>query len=263
VLVALLAMALGVVVAVALRPPRAAHAAAGSGAEADDSADPADPASLTPVPMSVEPTGPSRPPTAFAALFASGGPRTTLSSSEEGAIVARARLELDRVTVYDNTWMETSQYPMGDVPASRGACTDVVVRSLRAVGVDLQELVHEDIARDAKAYGLAAADVHIDHRRIGTMFTFFQRHAMALPNDVRDRASFRPGDVVFVAWQWVKAPGLAKQEPPPEHVGVVSDRIGPRGLPLIIENGGPKPVEADSLGRGKIVGHFRALQRRR
>jgi uncharacterized protein YijF (DUF1287 family) len=42
----------------------------------------------------------------------------------------------------------------------------------------------------------------------------------------------------------------------------VSDKIGPRGLPLLIQNGGPKPVENDALDRGKIVGHFRVLPKR-
>ena len=41
-------------------------------------------------------------------------------------------------------------------------------------------------------------------------------------------------------------------------------KIGPRGVPLVIENGGPFPVEHDSLGmgRGKIIGHFRALKKK-
>lgn len=211
---------------------------------------------LTPVPMSTELTGaPTKPPLSFVSAFDTSGPRTTLSSSEEGAIVKRARLELDRVAVYDNTWMETSSYPMGDVAPSRGACTDVVVRSLREIGIDLQELVHEDILRDMPAYGVSWVDTNIDHRRVSTMFTFFSRNAMALSLNVRDKSAWRPGDVVFVAWQWMRGA-------PPEHVGIVSDKIGPRGYPLVIENGGPRPVEADSLGRGKIVGHFRALKKR-
>jgi uncharacterized protein YijF (DUF1287 family) len=212
---------------------------------------------LTPVPMSVEPTGaPGRPPPTFVAAFGDRGPRTTLTSSEETAIVERARLELDRVTVYDGSWMDTSSYPMGDVPSSRGACTDVVVRALRAIGVDLQELVHEDMARDLQAFGVTALDTNIDHRRLSTMFTFFARNAMSLPTSLRDKASFRPGDVVFVAFQ-------TGHDAPAEHVAVVSDKTGPRGLPLVIENGGPRPAEQDSLGRGgRIVGHFRALSKR-
>jgi uncharacterized protein YijF (DUF1287 family) len=209
---------------------------------------------LTPVPMSVEPTGPTKPPTAFASVFNSSAPRSSLTKSEEKAIVTRARLELDKVTIYDNTWAQTSSYPMGDVPENRGACTDVVVRSLREIGVDLQELVHDDIVRDMGAYGLTSVDTNIDHRRVSTMFTFFQRNALSHSTDIRDKASFRPGDIVFIAWQWGR---LAT----PEHVGIVSDRIGPRGHPLIIENGGPFPVERDSMGKGKVVGHFRALRK--
>ncbi len=213
------------------------------------------PDKLTPVPMSVEMTGaPTKPPLSFVSAFANSGPRKHLNPSEESAIVARARLEIDRVTVYDNTWLETSSYPMGDVPANRGACTDVVVRSLREVGVDLQELVHDDVSRDLHAYNLTSIDSNIDHRRVSTMFTFFQRNAMSLTTDVRDKNAWRAGDVVFVAWQWMR--GAA-----PEHVGIISDKIGPRGLPLVIENGGPKAVEQDSLGHGKVVGHFRALKK--
>lgn len=212
---------------------------------------------LTPVPMSVEMTGaPTKPPLSFVSTFENDAPRTTLSASEESAIVERARAELDRVTVYDNSWQETSSYPMGDVPSNRGACTDVVVRSLRAIGIDLQELVHQDIMGDMRGYNLAFYDTHIDHRRVGTMFTFFSRNAMSFPTDLHDKSSWRAGDVVFVAWQWMRGA-------PPEHVGIISDKIGPRGLPLVIENGGPRPIEQDSLGRGKIVGHFRALKKRR
>ena len=87
------------------------------------------------------------------------------------------------------------------------------------------------------------------------MYTFFTRNAFSLTTDLHERSAWRAGDIVFIAWQWGR---LA----PPEHVGIISDKIGPRGLPLVIENGGPKPVEADSLGRGKIVGHFRALKKR-
>jgi hypothetical protein len=30
---------------------------------------------------------------------------------------------------------------------------------------------------------------------------------------------------------------------------------------MVIENGGPKAAEQDSLGRGMIVGHYRALRK--
>ncbi len=182
-------------------------------------------------------------------------PSTLLSPLEESAIVARARLEIARVNVYDNTWMLTSSYPLGDVPKNRGACTDVVVRALREVGVDLQPLVHDDVARDMHAYGVSLVDAHIDHRRVSTMYTYFARNALSLTRDLREKDAWRPGDVVFVT------PRPAARSAPPTHVAILSDKLGPRGMPLLIENGGPRAVEHDSLGRGKVVGHFRALLR--
>src|SRR5215470_14564214 len=46
---------------------------------------------------------------------------------------------------YDPTYMRIA-YPGGDVPASMGVCTDEIIRSYRALGVDLQKEVHEDMA---------------------------------------------------------------------------------------------------------------------
>lgn len=63
-------------------------------------------------------------------------------------------------------------YPGGDVPADTGVCTDVVIRSYRAMGIDLQKEVHEDIVRNLAVYPLhsyssaARPDTNIDHRRV-------------------------------------------------------------------------------------------------
>src|SRR5246500_3623638 len=43
-------------------------------------------------------------------------------------------------------------YPGGDVPGDTGVCTDEIIRSYRAVGVDLQKEVHEDMVRNFSAY---------------------------------------------------------------------------------------------------------------
>lgn len=235
------------------------RARAAKGAEEAANQAPALPADqLTPVPMSTEVTGaPTKPPPSFVSAFTSTVSRTALTSIEEGRIVARARLEIEQVTTYDNSWMQTNQYPMGDVPQNRGACTDVVVRSLREIGVDLQELVHDDIVKDMHAYGVTAVDNDIDHRRVSTMHTFFVRNAVSLTTDLHKKATWHPGDIVFYAYSFAKGA-------PAEHVAVISDKMGPRGLPFVIENGGPEPLEHDSLGlgRGKIIGHFRALKKK-
>src|SRR6266542_1096536 len=43
-------------------------------------------------------------------------------------------------------------YPNGDVPTDTGVCTDEIIRSYRALGVDLQREVHEDMVRNFSAY---------------------------------------------------------------------------------------------------------------
>ena len=43
----------------------------------------------------------------------------------------------------------------------------------------------------------------------------------------------------------------------PDHVGIVSDRRGPRGVPLVIHDVGPTPSEDDRLDTWTVLGHFR------
>jgi uncharacterized protein YijF (DUF1287 family) len=179
--------------------------------------------------------------------------RIQLMTYDEAAVVGRARAEVLRAVSYDASYMKTSGYPNGDVPLDRGACTDVVIRAMRMIGIDLQSLIHDDIVTDPAAYGLTAADTDVDHRRIPTMFTFMLRNTRPLTLDVRKARYFRPGDIVFFA---------KTRNGPPVHVGLVSDRIGPHGLPLILQNGGPKATESDSLARGIVAGHFRLTSSR-
>src|ERR1039458_9368174 len=50
-------------------------------------------------------------------------------------------------TGYDPTWTRLT-YPGGDVARSTGVCADVVIRAVRdGLGLDLQKLVHEDMAK--------------------------------------------------------------------------------------------------------------------
>src|SRR5947208_1418849 len=75
-------------------------------------------------------------------------------------------------TVYDPKYVKLA-YPGGDLPMSHGVCSDVVVRAFRAIGVDLQIVVHEDMTRSFASYpkmwGLRAPDRNIDHRRLPTL----------------------------------------------------------------------------------------------
>src|SRR5689334_25167436 len=92
-------------------------------------------------------------------------------------------------------------YPGGDVPADTGVCTDEIIRSYRAVGIDLQKEVHEDMVRNFSAYpnktrwGLDHPDSNIDHRRVPNLMVFFQRKGETLA--VTNRAAdYIPGDLV-------------------------------------------------------------------
>jgi uncharacterized protein YijF (DUF1287 family) len=139
-------------------------------------------------------------------------------------------------------------YPNGDVPRTEGVCSDTVIRALRNAGLDLQREVHEDILRAPAAYPMVErVDASINHRRVRTLLPWFQRHWRTLPAGTR----FRPGDVVFL--------DTFPRRPGPDHLGVVSERTGDSGLPLVINNwtDGATDAEMDLLSWVPVTHHFR------
>ncbi|WP_437852177.1 DUF1287 domain-containing protein [Sorangium sp. So ce363] len=177
-------------------------------------------------------------------------PAIALASADP--IVARARLEVARGVTYDPAWVAIG-YPNGDPAPDRGVCTDVVVRAVRAAGIDLQEQIHEDIlARRAVYTTVERPDRNIDHRRVGPMLTYLRAHATSLPRtfDKAAMSTWEPGDIVV--WALKPCPSCT-----PDHVGIVSDRKGPRGVPLVLHNIGPTPSEEDVLDAWTVLGHFR------
>lgn len=165
------------------------------------------------------------------------------------ALVVAARDQTRSHVTYDGSYVRLA-YPMGDVPADRGVCTDVIIRAYRAIGLDLQVLVHEDMRANfplyPKHWGLSRPDRSIDHRRVPNLQAFFER-AGARIEDTGSPAGFLPGDVV--TWQ---LPGNLP------HIGIVSDRLhAGGGHPLIIHNIGAGPVEDDILFSYPITGHYR------
>ena len=163
------------------------------------------------------------------------------------AEAAKARTAYD--VTYDGAY-RSIPYPMGDVPADRGVCTDVLIRAYRALGIDLQERVHEDMRAAFSAYpalwGLRRPDPNIDHRRVPNLRTFFTRNGLALPVS-QDPADYRPGDVV----SWDLAPGLP-------HIGlVIADRSADGARPLVVHNIGRGPKAEDVLFAYRITGHYR------
>jgi uncharacterized protein len=96
---------------------------------------------------------------------------------------------------YDPAYVRLT-YPGGDVPADTGVCTDEVIRAYRAVGIDLQKEVHEDMAANFAAYPRkwerSEPDANIDHRRVPNLMVFFSRKGEILP--ITDRAvDYAPG----------------------------------------------------------------------
>ncbi|MEA2749869.1 MAG: uncharacterized protein QOI41_4012 [Myxococcales bacterium] len=199
----------------------------------------------------------SPPPSPAPALASAPAPALALAPAPAPApasspVVARARLEVARAVTYDPSWFPIA-YPNGDPSPDKGVCTDVVIRSLRMTGVDLQQLVHEDILRHPAAYAtVTRPDRNIDHRRVSPLLVYLRAHATALPRSFDDAslARWQPGDVVV--WSFRPCPSCS-----PDHVGIVSDRKGPRGIPLVIHNIGPTPSEDDRLDEWTVLGHFR------
>ncbi len=163
-------------------------------------------------------------------------------------ILLGARAEVRTGIRYDAGYYAL-QYPGGDVPPDRGACTDVVIRALRAAGYDLQVLIHEDMRERFDAYpqlwGLAGPDPNIDHRRTQNQITFLQRHGLELTTDPDTTDQWQHGDIVY----WRFADGS-------QHTGIVSDRTNSGGQPLVIHNASVAR-EQDCLTRWEIIGHFR------
>jgi uncharacterized protein YijF (DUF1287 family) len=169
-----------------------------------------------------------------------------------GARLSAAAIERTNHSIrYDSAYVRMS-YPMGDVAADRGVCADVVVRSLRAIGVDLQQLVHEDMTASFAAYprhwGLSRPDTSIDHRRVPNLETFLTRKgARLLTSDAP--SAFRAGDIV--AWNLRGPDGWLP------HIGVVTSRAGLTGRPMVVHNIGAGPKLEDVLFDWPITGHYR------
>jgi uncharacterized protein YijF (DUF1287 family) len=139
-------------------------------------------------------------------------------------------------------------YPGGDVPADTGVCTDEVIRSYRAVGIDLQKEVHEDMVRDFSAYphkGQRRPDSNIDHRRVPNLMVFFARRGEQVPLG-QNASDYSPGDIVA----WDLGGGVT-------HIGIVVDRRGGSGRYMVVHNIGRGPQVEDVLFDWKIIGHYR------
>ena len=161
---------------------------------------------------------------------------------------------LNRTTynvVYDGSYISIS-YPNGDVPSNIGVCTDVIIRSYRKSGYDLQALVHEDMKQSFSSYpskriwGLSSTDKNIDHRRVPNLQVFFARNGLSLPVTL-EKSDYKPGDLVT----WMVGGNLP-------HIGIVTNKVSPEnGNPLIVHNIGSGPELDDMLFDYPITGHYK------
>lgn len=164
-------------------------------------------------------------------------------------LVAAARRQVGVTLTYDPAYSRLA-FPGGDVPRAKGVCTDVVIRAYRdSLGLDLQALVNADMkaawAAYPKRWGLAKPDSNIDHRRVPNLQTFLLRKGAKLPLS-SDPTDWVPGDV-FTSMIGGRLP----------HTGIVSDRRGAGGRPLVIHNIGRGAQEEDGLFVYPLTGHYR------
>jgi len=150
--------------------------------------------------------------------------------------------------VYDPAYFRIN-YPDGDVPAGKGVCTDLVIRAYRVLGIDLQQLVHEDMTTRFSAYpknwGLNKPDSNIDHRRVPNLMAFFKHHGTTKKIS-QNPEDYAPGDIVC----WNLGGGIT-------HIGIVSGRMNKAGTHYeIVHNIGAGQVFKDMLFSFKIIGHY-------
>jgi len=188
----------------------------------------------------------------FCALLAAAPMAARAEGFDAARLVAAAEEQTAYTKSYDPAYRRIP-YPNGDVPRETGVCSDVVIRAYRALGIDLQQRVHEDMKRHfglyPKTWGLSRPDPNIDHRRVPNLQVFFTRHGQSLP--VTDRASdYLPGDIV--TWN------LAAPQKMIPHIGIISAQHTADGTrPLVVHNIGAGTKVEDILFSYKITGHYR------
>ncbi|MGI6492684.1 MAG: DUF1287 domain-containing protein [Pelotomaculum sp.] len=163
-------------------------------------------------------------------------------------IVQGARKDLEARPLYKDAY-----YAGGYPPENEGVCTDVIWRALQNAGYDLKGMMDRDIQEHTEDYPRVAGapEPNIDFRRVANQESFFKKYAAQLtteiiPWDPENLKQWQGGDIVVFG-------------PPYEHVGVVSDRRRPDGVPLLIHNAGPYTREDSGLLNwpSPLTYHFR------
>lgn len=161
---------------------------------------------------------------------------------------------IDPTIEYDPAYFSIA-YPNGDIPKNKGVCTDVIIRSYRKLGIDLQKEVHEDMIANFSEYpnlekwGMTKTDPNIDHRRVPNLEVFFERKGQKLLVN-QDPSIYKTGEIV--TW-------MINEKLP--HIGIVTDKKSrDRKRNLIVHNVGNGQVLEDCLFAYKIVGHYKYVK---
>jgi uncharacterized protein YijF (DUF1287 family) len=166
--------------------------------------------------------------------------RSTVPPPAVGSTIASAAVAQTKGFVVYSAKYQRLSYPMGDLASFYGACSDVIIRAYRTIGLDLQELVQRTRA--------GRGDSNIDHRRTETLRKFFTQYGESLtptafPED------YQPGDIVTYYRPFSRVSRA--------HIAVVSDVRAPTGRFMIVHNRGWGPQLEDALFVDKITGHYR------
>ena len=159
--------------------------------------------------------------------------------------IQSARNQVGKTLTYNPEYVSL-KFPMGDIDITKGVCTDVIVRAMRGLGIDLQERIYNHKKAYPKNYkGLYSSDKlnpSIDHRRVKNI----QAYLTARGYRVKDK--FKAGDIVI----WKVSNKF-------DHIGICSKKMNRKGEPFIIHNIGEGAQEEDVLKSYKIVDHFRVF----
>lgn len=167
-------------------------------------------------------------------------------------VLQGARNDLAVTKAYDPNY-----YSAGYPPEGRGACTDVIWRSLQNAGYNLKSLVDADIQANPDDYDLdeKSIDPNIDFRRVVNLQVFFEKYAEELSTelglfDVATLETWQGGDIVIFDKSRVTT-GM--------HIAIVSDKRNWLGVPYLIHNYNDGTTEDNLLlfWPARIVGHYR------
>ena len=155
------------------------------------------------------------------------------------ALAAVARRQTSHFVFYNSAYMKIA-YPMGDVPLYFGVCTDVVVRAYRALGIDLQVLVHKSAPAPATPTSTIAAS--------RCCAASSPAPAPACPSPPIPPTT-SPATSSPTTCRTAGSPRRTSPSSPP--------RRSPTGVPLVVHNRGWGVQAENWLFAEKITGHFR------